>query len=220
MPAAVFLALAAVAAVVDWVAVWADGSRARLVERVAKPAVLVLLLLAAMTWPWQEDSDPLVRALLVVALAASLAGDVLLLPPGWLLPGLVAFLVGHVAYAVAFAQLDGSTPWLLVGIGIALGVVLTAGRRLVAAARPGGMAGPVAAYLAVISGMAIAATRTGEPLAIAGAWLFVASDAMLGYGQFVVGTGADGRTPRPLRMGVIVTYHVGQALLLLALVQG
>jgi hypothetical protein len=43
---------------------------------------------------------------------------------------------------------------------------------------------------------------------------------MLGYGQFVVGMGADGRAPRPLRMGVIITYHTGQALLLLALVQG
>jgi uncharacterized membrane protein YhhN len=219
MPAAAFLALAAIAAILDWAAVWTDGPRARRIERVAKPAVLVLLLLAAMTWPWREGSDILVRTLLVTALAASLVGDVLLLPPGRLLPGLIAFLVGHVAYALAFAQLDGSALWLLAGIVAAVAVGLTAGRRLVAAARPRGMAGPVAAYLAVISAMAITATRTGDPLAIVGAWLFVASDAMLGYGQFVVGRAADGRAPRPLRMGVITTYHVGQALLLLALVQ-
>jgi uncharacterized membrane protein YhhN len=80
------------------------------------------------------------------------------------------------------------------------------------------MAGPVAAYLAVISVMAIAATRTGLPVAIIGAWLFMASDALLGYGQFVVAKAADGRAPRPLRMGVITTYHGGQILLVLALV--
>jgi alkylglycerol monooxygenase len=216
-PAAALLGLAVLAAVVDWVAVWFEGLRWRAVERIAKPAVLVLLLVGALAWPLPAEASASVRTLLVVALAASLAGDVLLLPPGRLLPGLVAFLVGHVAYAFAFAQFEGSAAWLLAGIVAAVGVGLTAGRRLVAAARPSGMAGPVAAYLAVISAMAIAATRTGMPAAIVGAWLFVASDAMLGYGQFVAGTGRDGRSPRLLRMGVITTYHVGQLLLVLSL---
>jgi uncharacterized membrane protein YhhN len=216
--AALVLGLAALAAVSDWVAVWFDGPRARRVERVAKPCVLALLLLAALAWPMAEGSPLLVRALLVLALAASLTGDILLLPPGRLLPGLGAFVLGHVAYTLAFAQLDGSAPWLLAGIAAAVAVTLLAGRRLVAAARSHGMAGPVAAYLAVISAMAIAATRTGIPAAVLGAWLFVASDAMLGWGQFVVPRGPDGRAPRPLRMGVITTYHVGQLLLVLALV--
>ncbi len=216
MPATVLLGLAALAAAVDWAAVWAEGSRARLIERVAKPAVLGLLLLASMTWPW-ADSDVVVRALLVVALAASLIGDVLLLPPGRLLPGLIAFLVAHLAYALAFARLDGSPAWLLAGIAMAGIVAVTVGRRLVAAARPRGMSGPVAVYLAAISAMAIVATRTGIPVAIVGAWLFVASDALLGWGQFVVGRDEAGRAPRPLRMGVITTYHVGQLLLVVAL---
>lgn len=214
----ILLGLAVAAAVVDWIAVWRDGSRARLVERFAKPAVLVLLLLATLTWPMAPGASLAVRGLLVLALAASLAGDVLLLPPGRLLPGLVAFLVGHVAYALAFAQLGGSVVWLLAGVAIATGVVLTVGRRLVAAARLSRMSGPVAVYLAAISAMAIAATRTGIPAAILGAWMFVASDAMLGFGQFVIGAGPDGRAPRRLRMGVITTYHVGQVLLVLALV--
>ena len=218
MPAAALLALAAAAAVADWVVVWFDGPRWRMLERGLKPSVMLLLLLTALAWPLPSGSSVVVRGLLVVALLASLAGDVLLLPPGRLMAGLVAFLVGHVAYALAFAQLDGSALWLLAGIAAAVALGLTAGRRLVAAARSRGMAGPVAAYLAVISAMAIAATRTGLPLAIIGAWLFMASDALLGYGQFAVAKAADGRAPRPLRMGVITTYHVGQILLVLALV--
>jgi uncharacterized membrane protein YhhN len=217
-PAALVVALVAIAAVLDWVAVWFDGTLARRVERVAKPSVLALLLLAALAWPVADGSPPLVRPLLVAALAASLAGDILLLPPGRLLPGLVAFLLGHIVYTLAFVQLDGSTPWLLAGIAMASALALTLGRRLVAAARPSHMAGPVAVYLAAICVMAITATRTGIPAAVLGAWLFVASDAMLGLGQFVVGTGTDGRVPRPLRMGVITTYHVGQVLLVVALV--
>ena len=58
--------------------------------------------------------------------------------------------------------------------------------------------------------------------AVLGAWLFVASDAMLGWGEFVVGRLADGRSrggPR-LRLGVITTYHFAQVLLVLALTLG
>jgi uncharacterized membrane protein YhhN len=217
-PAAGLVALAVVAALVDWAAVFSGGQRARLVERLAKPAVLLLLLLAALVWPLPAASPVVVRALLVVALAASLAGDVLLLPPGRLLPGLVAFLVGHLAYTLAFVQVGGTLPWLLAGLLIAVVVVLALGRRLVAAAGPAGMGLPVAVYLAVISAMAIAATSSGIPAAVVGAWLFVASDAMLGWGQFVTGLDAEGRAPRRLRIGVITTYHVAQVLLVLALV--
>lgn len=217
MPAGLLLALAAAAAVADWVTVWFDGPAWRRLERGLKPAVIVLLLAASLAWPIADGASVLVRALLVTALAASLAGDVLLLPPGRLLPGLVAFLVAHVAYAVAFAQLPGSVGWLVAGVGVAVAVGLTVGRRLVTAARASGMHVPTAVYLAAITAMAIAATRTGMPAAVVGAWLFVASDAMLGFGQFVQPRDAAGRAPRRLRMGVITTYHAGQLLLVIAL---
>ena len=77
----------------------------------------------------------------------------------------------------------------------------------------------MAAYLVAITLMAVAATRTGESVAIAGAWLFVASDAMLGWGRL--------RAPQPglprgggrtQRTAVMVTYHLAQGLILLALV--
>ncbi len=156
------LAIAVIAAVVDWVAVWVGGVNGRRVERIAKPAVLVALLGAALTaHAWTPEAQA-ARPWLVLGLVASLAGDVLLLPPGRFVPGLLAFLVAHVAYLVAFLQLPGEVPWLVVGIVAAAVLVMTVGRVLVRAAAPAGLAGPVAAYLVAITLMAVAATRTGE----------------------------------------------------------
>jgi hypothetical protein len=58
--------------------------------------------------------------------------------------------------------------------------------------------------------MAVAATRTGTPAAVAGAWLFVTSDTLLGWGTF---RGADSRRQR---VAVIVTYHLAQLLLVVS----
>jgi uncharacterized membrane protein YhhN len=179
--------------------------------------VLTALLGAALVWPATPGDGEAVRPWLIAALAASLAGDVLLLGSGRFVAGLVAFLVAHLAYLVAFAQLPGSAPWAVAGVVIAAIVAATMGRVLLAAAGRSGLAAPVAVYLVAICGMAIAATRTGLPAAILGAWLFVASDAMLAWGRVVAPSSASPRGAARLRVAVMVTYHVGQVLLLLAL---
>ena len=212
------LAIAAIAAVIDWVAVWAGGTSGRRIERIAKPAVPVALLAAALlAHAWTPEAQA-ARPWLVLGLVASLVGDVLLLPPGRFVPGLLAFLAAHLAYLVAFLQLPGEEPWLVIGIAGAAVLLVTVGRKLVRAAAPLELAGPVAAYLVAITLMAVAATRTGEIGAIAGAWLFVASDAMLGWGRL--------RAPQPglprgggrtQRVAVHATYHLGQGLIVLAL---
>ena len=212
------LGIAAGAAMVDWIAVWLDGPRSRAVERVAKPLVLTALLAAAIAWPVGAADSAAVRPWLVAGLAASLAGDVLLLAPGRFIAGLVAFLVAHLAYLVAFAQLPGSVPWFVVGVVLAGVVVATVGWAMLAAARQLGLGAPVAVYLVAICGMAIAATRTGLPTAILGAWLFVASDAMLAWGRFRAPSAGSPRGSAGLRVAVMVTYHVGQVLLFAALV--
>jgi len=217
LPAAL-LTVAAIAAVVDWAAVWSDSPRARAVERVAKPAVLLALLAAVLAWPAGAGAGADVRPWLVAALAASLAGDVLLLPPGRFVGGLVAFLLAHLAYLGAFAQLPGMVPWLVVGLAMAVLLAVTVGRVLVTAAHRTGLGVPVAVYLAAIMAMAVAATRTGLPAAILGAWLFVASDSMLGWGRFRAPAAGSDRGARGLRVAVIVTYHLGQLLLVAALV--
>jgi uncharacterized membrane protein YhhN len=212
------LGIAAGAAVVDWIAVGLDGQRSRAVERVAKPLVLGALLAAAVVWPVGAGDSAAVRPWLVAALAASLAGDVLLLAPGRFIAGLVAFLLAHLAYLGAFAQLPGSVPWLVLGVALTGVVVASVGRLLLAAARRAGLGVPVAVYGTVICGMAIAATRTGLPAAILGAWLFVASDAMLAWGRFQAPSAGSPRGPAALRVAVMVTYHAGQVLLFAALV--
>ncbi len=213
------LVVAAVAAVVNWVAVWAGGRTGLAIERIAKPVVVLALIAVAVLAPVPSPMAEAVRPWLVAGLAASLAGDILLLPPGRFVPGLAAFLVAHLAYLAAFLLVGGELGWLVLGLIAGALVVATIGRRLLRAARASGLGAPVAAYLAVITLMAVAATRTGEPIAVAGAWLFVGSDALLGWGRFR--TPASGRERgggRALRTGVMVTYHLAQGLILLALI--
>ena len=97
-----------------------------------------------------------------------------------------------------------------------IGVV---GGQIVRAARPSGLEVAACVYLTVICVMAVAATATLMPALIVGAWLFVASDAMLGWGEVVAAGATAGRSRGGpgLRLGVIVTYHVAQALLAVGL---
>jgi uncharacterized membrane protein YhhN len=206
--AGVLLAITLASAAIDWVAVH-HGHRP--VEYVFKPLTLVVLTATALAL---DPADPTVRAWFVAGLVLSLAGDVLLMLPGdHFVPGLGAFLLAHVAYVVglAAAGLDplGVLAGLLV-VGAAFGLV---GTRLVGALRAtrSELAGPVTAYMAVISAMVVCAFGTGGGVAIAGAVLFYASDALIGWGRFV----------RPVdwgRLAVMVTYHLGQVLLVLSLV--
>lgn len=69
-----------------------------------------------------------------------------------------------------------------------------------------GLSVPVAVYTAVIGAMLVCAWFTGEPLVAVGAAIFVASDTTLSVDRFV----------RPLphaHLAVMVTYHLGQALM-------
>ncbi len=185
----------------------------------AKPLVLLALIGAALVIPGPTALAASVRPWLLAGLVASLAGDILLLPPGRFVPGLVAFLAAHIAYLAAFLLVGGETAWLAVGLLAGAAVLATVGRVLLRAARAAGLGAPVAAYLAVITLMAVAATRTGEPAAIAGAWLFVASDALLGWGRFrEPAPGRPRSDGRVLGTGVMVTYHVAQGLILAALI--
>jgi uncharacterized membrane protein YhhN len=207
---AIALVAACLAAVIDWLAVASDDLR---IERIAKPAVIVALIAAVLlagpgVFP--------VRALLAMALAASLAGDLLLLPPGRFTAGLVAFLVAHLAYLALFllGPLDGGAA--LVGLGMSAVVLLVAGRPILAGARSAGMGGPVAAYFGAICLMAIAATAGASPGATVGAWLFILSDALLGWDRFAAPpAGSPGGAARR-RIAVMVTYHAAQILLTVA----
>jgi len=216
------MGLAAVAAVVDWVAVAREDTR---LEYVAKPAVLALLTVAAAVLPSTHTDLVDRRWWFVAALACCLVGDVLLmLPRDLFVPGLVAFLVGHVLFIVGLLQPPspaGTPPFAFSTTGLVVASLVALAYGAVPAtlifralARDGGGAliAPVAVYLVAILTMAVLAANVGVPAAAIGAALFVVSDTVLALGRFV----------RPLPHGdvvVHVTYHLAQLLLVLSLVR-
>ena len=204
MTAAAAVTLALVAAL-DWLAVQRQWAR---VEQVAKPLVMVALAWLAFT---MGAADHDVGRFLLVALGFSLVGDIFLLGKGAVdfSGGLASFLVAHIAFVLAFLTLGVQPWWALLGLLIAVPLGLTAGRRIVqAAAHEGGAAlgGAVTAYLVVVVAMVVAASGTARPLVILGALAFLLSDTVLALDRFV--------GPRSnARMLVIVTYHLGQVMM-------
>jgi uncharacterized membrane protein YhhN len=198
-----FAAVFVVAAGANW---WSRLSeRRRRTELWSKPLALIALIGVAIAL---DPADSTVRAWFVLALVLSLSGDVFLLGGDrWFVPGLVGFLLAHVAYTIGMA-VGPDWSWLGFAVGVVVMAVLAVsiGRRIVAAAgRKERVLGPaVSAYLVAISLMFCAAVATGNIWAIAGAALFVASDSILGWRQFVAGAPW-------MPLAIMVTYHLGQA---------
>ena len=95
---------------------------------------------------------------------------------------------------------------IIFGITLMAVLAMAVGVRIVRAARrKARVLGPaVTAYLLAISVMFCAAMATGNTWAMLGAALFVASDSVLGWRQFV----ADARW---MPVTIMITYHRGQA---------
>lgn len=214
MPNAFFWA-ALVIALLDWVAV---ARQWKILEYFAKPGVMVALLL----WLWSVGGFSGLLLWFALGLFFSMWGDIfLMLPREQFIAGLVSFLLGHLAYLVGFNQ--PLPPLNLPGLFMAIMVGLTASRlvrAIVGGLQRSGNASlrlPVLAYSAVISLMLLSALLTlvrpdwdsGDALlASAGAMLFFISDSILAWNKFV--------TPLPNgRLVVIITYHLGQALIAL-----
>jgi uncharacterized membrane protein YhhN len=202
------LAATAVVALLDWIAVARGWVR---VEYAAKPLTMVGLLGVALTIdPAYSD----MRAAFAIALACSLIGDVfLMLPSDRFVAGLAAFLAAHLAYTAGFVLGPGSRGEFLLGALITAVVAAPLGVRLLRAVRRSvpAVVTPVMAYLVVISVMVAAATGWGNAWAVAGAWLFFVSDALIAETRFVRAIPAGS-------VAIIVTYHLGQALLVLSLI--
>ena len=200
----------AVVAVANWAAV-ATARRALVI--VTKPLATVLLVALAAT---AGSIDGGARAALVVAALFGLAGDVALLFEGEaaFMAGLGAFAVGHGAF-VATAVLVGvsattallAVPFMTVLLGWRFLPETVPGAR-----RAGGpvLMGAVLFYAVIISAMVLTATGTGRWAAAIGAMSFAVSDWILGFDRFV-------RSLRCAPLAVMVTYHVGQLLLILGL---
>ena len=210
MPDSALASLAAVAFVapVNW---WSVAVRGRRREWVSKPLVLALLLVTA----WLAGAGGSAAGWwLLAALALSLVGDVALLSdsePRFVV-GLGSFLLAHVAFVVAFVHLGMPRADLgLVGLALVAGLAGAVGTRVVPSARRDGgpaLGAAVAAYMGVIGVMVVAAWATGDVLVALGASVFMVSDAVLAMDRFV-------RERRFGSLAVMVTYHLGQALLVI-----
>jgi len=128
---------------------------------------------------------------LLVGLVFCWWGDLLLVPRhhrGAFRAGIVAFLLGHMAYIVAFIQHSIDGLGLVVGVGVA-GALAVFVARWLGPELPSGYRNLVWAYVVVISGMLIAAlgaARGSGPLGIAfGAVLFAVSDLTVARDRFV-----------------------------------
>ncbi|RPI21313.1 MAG: lysoplasmalogenase [Acidobacteria bacterium] len=147
------------------------------------------LVVAVSVWP----AAPLPYAYWVLsALGLSFAGDLILVSPRGLLPGLIAFLLAHLAYVAGFLTLLPPAKW---AVGIGAGVLLVSGVILAWLwPRLASLKAPVTLYVLVISTMLWGAGsvwrsssipgRPEWPIALAAA-LFYASDLFVARQVFV-----------------------------------
>lgn len=130
----------------------------------------------------------------------------------WFLAGLVTFFIGHIFYIFAFHHARRRTMprWValllvIYGIGMAYwiaGAQFTAGDTILGIA--------IIAYITIILTMGWQAIRTGLPLVIIGAILFMLSDSILAIDRFI--------EPISNRDAlVMITYYAAQLLIALSI---
>jgi uncharacterized membrane protein YhhN len=188
------------------VAVRAGDQALRVVSKTAASASFVAIGVAR----WQAG-DP-VDSWLVGGLVLCALGDLLLIGDGTFDAGLLAFVLGHLAYIASFATALAPAAWpiaVILPLAVVAAVVVRwlwprLGRRRL----------PVAVYVAVISVMvwgAIAAAAAGALpwTAAAGAALFYLSDLTVARERFV-------RSEFINRAAGLPLYYAGQVLIALA----
>ncbi|MBI5567533.1 MAG: lysoplasmalogenase [Chloroflexi bacterium] len=181
----------------------AEVGKAFVVVRVILKSVPLLCL---MVWVRLTARDRYAN-LILAGLIFSLAGDILLeISADLFVPGLIAFLIGHVWYIAAFLSVTRELKWPRV-LPFAAWVVLA---YLLLFPNLKGMALPVAAYVIVIGSMMWRASATiaspvlrWQGLALIGAILFGLSDTLLAFKKF------SGVTIGP-HFTVIGLYWLGQ----------
>jgi uncharacterized membrane protein YhhN len=168
-------------------ALWATKSGRHELEWVFKPLaalsfVLLGLYTGALTTRW--------GTVLFVGLVLAAGGDVLLIPKSrrFFLFGLVSFLLGHVAYAVAFGLRGLDVRWLL-GALVLLAAIAVFVLRWLWPHVEREMRIPVAAYMIVITSMVALGAGTfgarGDARLLVGAVAFYLSDLAVARDRFV-----------------------------------
>ena len=191
---------------------WGEKKEHTLAKLACKTPLSGLFVLVALM---QTPARPEYYAWVLAGLVLGLVGDVCLALPGngAFRAGLVSFLLGHVAYVVAFAGLTKAGDWVSLG---ALAILAVSG-VVFFWLRPhlGPMLIPVVAYILVISAMmmgawgVLGAQRTalaGARLIFWGALFFYLSDLLVARDRFVAPGWINRLVGLPL-------YYAGQFLL-------
>ena len=173
---------------------------------VAKPLASLGFLLV----PLVEGAEPGARSWwILIGLVLGLVGDVALMygSSSAFLAGLASFLLGHVAYVIAFAQ-DGvrSGPALVGALAMTAVAILTLRWLRPHLEMPFSVAVPI--YVLVIAAMVISAAGTpaDQPLVTMGAATFAASDLFVARDRFVESVPSNRVIGLPL-------YYLGQLLI-------
>ena len=195
----------AIAAIANWYSRCKHLDR---IELISKPLTTIgALAIAALA-----DGPRPATVAAVLALTLCLVGDVALLHiVDQFVLGLAAFLLGHIAFIVMFAERRFGR-WPMAGVGVIVCAVLlgTVAMPIVRGASAKGLGIPVRAYLAVISSMTVLGWATGNWLIMVGATAFIISDSILGWGQFVAERAW-------MHVAIMVTYHIAIVSLALSL---
>lgn len=180
---------------------------------------LTTLLVIAWAWPRGQDARTQ-RRWVLVGLWLSLAGDVFLLwPKQGFLPGLVSFLIAHLAYIAAFSTRlrFGARPGVFVAYAVLAAIILAG----LWSGVPPGLRAPVIAYVLCLASMAAqaAAWWRSAPASPEARWaavggvLFMASDSLLAVNKFAV--------PLPLSaLLILATYWLAQVCIANSLKRG
>ncbi len=207
------LGIGFILSVADWIAVLRKASR---LEAIFKPTSIAVILLAAVLLA-QGPHDQWQILWFVPAFAFSFLGDVFLLRPASprsFLMGLLSFLAAHICFIIGF---NPTFPPLLSFIPAVILWTINSWfhynllKGLDRAGKPAFKI-PVSIYSMALGLLLLSALATffrpewsliRRFLALIGAVLFVVSDTILGWEQFV--------TPgRPRRVWIMITYHLAQ----------
>ncbi len=212
MPIALTIACAAALAAV----LWSEKTDSMTVRYVFKPTASACFILVALLGGALDHHHSGYANWVIAGLFFGAGGDVALMFRGKrsFLVGLVLFLVGHIAYVVACAQVLGMDEWLsawmLIGVVFGIGVLAYLWPHL------GKMRIPVIAYTVTIMLMLVGAiavwradtalsARASTLLAL-GAAIFVASDVSVARQRFVKETFVN-------RAWGLPAYYCGQLLI-------
>lgn len=169
--------------------------------------VIPMVLIITYGWLHLAAGRTRTQYILLTGLLFCMLGDALLV--WWFVPGLLAFLIGHIFYLAAFLRCWRFS-WLrmaallpVIAYGVIIGTQVTSAMKLAANTT---LIAPVLLYLTVISLMAWSAIMTGSRMAAIGSILFVISDSILAWNKFVADVPSSG-------VYIMTTYYAAQFLI-------